>query len=61
MAIIVNGEKCQFCGKCVLVCPCDVMRLDVDAEKAVAKYEADCKHCSLCLKYCSFSAIELTL
>lgn len=56
----VNTEKCVGCGKCVMVCPCDVIRMDPATKKAVAKYPQDCMCCAECEDECPMDAIYVS-
>jgi len=60
MAIKVINDKCVGCGDCILACPCDVLRMDMETALAVVKYPDDCQLCNLCVYYCPYNALELT-
>jgi electron transport complex protein RnfB len=69
---LINPEKCTACGKCVSVCPKQVIEL-VEISKAVVicchsrdkgvdtrkKCKVGCIACGLCVKTCPFNAIKL--
>jgi adenylylsulfate reductase subunit B len=59
MSIRVDAVKCTACGKCVEICPEDV--LEIKDGKAVAKYPKECWHCGSCVYDCAFGAIEVDL
>lgn len=44
----------------MLSCPCDVIRMNDDENKAYIAYPADCQICHLCRMYCPVDAITLT-
>ncbi|MCD6383358.1 MAG: 4Fe-4S binding protein [Thermoplasmata archaeon] len=55
--IIIDKEKCLWCGTCVGVCPVLAMTLketyvDVDQER--------CTSCGICVKACPVGAITMT-
>ncbi|MBL7084656.1 MAG: 4Fe-4S binding protein [Candidatus Omnitrophica bacterium] len=55
MAVKINLEKCDGCGKCVEVCPVDAIK--VEKEKAVVNDE--CVDCGTCVEECPNKAISL--
>ena len=60
MSIKIEKEKCISCGKCIKVCPGNLLRLDSD-KKAEIKYPKDCWGCTACIKECSQAAIKFYL
>lgn len=51
----VEKEKCNGCGQCVEVCPCEAIELD-----DVAKVKADvCTECGVCVDECPCQAIRI--
>lgn len=48
MVEYIDEEKCNGCGKCVQVCPMDVLRLDRKRRKVVIRYRSDCMSCFNC-------------
>ncbi len=59
MSIAIKKEACIGCGKCVEVCPGNLIRLK--EKKAVIKREKDCWGCTSCLKECKMGAIAFFL
>jgi len=57
----IKQDKCIGCARCVLVCPCDVIRM-TDAEKPVAqaRYPEDCMCCACCEDDCPADAIYVS-
>lgn len=55
--VTINQNACKGCGRCVKVCPLEVIKL-ID-NKAVPVNELDCTICSLCLTNCRERAISL--
>lgn len=61
MQIQVNAERCNCCGICADICPCDVFRLNEETGLAEAKYEIDCWYCGACELDCPTGAIRVCL
>jgi adenylylsulfate reductase subunit B len=59
MSIAINHNKCVGCGRCVEVCPGNLIRM-IDGH-AVIKREKDCWGCTSCLKECKTGAIAFFL
>ncbi len=59
MSIAIKKEACVGCGKCVEVCPGNLIKLQ--DKKAVIKKEKDCWGCTSCLKECRLGAIAFFL
>jgi NAD-dependent dihydropyrimidine dehydrogenase PreA subunit/flavodoxin len=55
--VTINQNACKGCGKCVKVCPLQVIELT--ESKAVPVKELDCTLCRLCEINCSERAISL--
>jgi len=61
MQIRVSAERCNGCGICVDICPCDVFRMNDGTGLAEAKYEIDCWYCGACELDCPTQAITVNL
>jgi adenylylsulfate reductase subunit B len=59
MSIAINQKKCVGCGRCVEVCPGNLIKLCDGL--AVIKREKDCWGCTSCLKECKTGAIAFFL
>jgi len=55
----IDENLCTGCGICVESCPMDVIRMDEDLNKAVARYPEDCSLCALCEIDCPEQAIHV--
>jgi len=53
----IDEELCTGCGICMESCSMDVIRMDEDRGKAVARYPEDCSLCALCEIDCPEQAI----
>ncbi|MDO4633493.1 MAG: ferredoxin family protein [Eubacteriales bacterium] len=60
MSIRIDQALCAGCGKCVEVCPGNLIKQGKD-KRAVILQERDCWGCTSCLKECSRGAIALYL
>lgn len=60
MSIKINKSKCVSCGKCLKVCPGNLIYKDED-NKAYIKYKRACWGCSACIKECKSCAISYYL
>ncbi|MCK4824951.1 4Fe-4S binding protein [bacterium] len=56
----IDQKSCNGCGRCELICPQDVIRLNAEKEKAFIKYIRDCQCCFLCELECPQNAIYVT-
>jgi NAD-dependent dihydropyrimidine dehydrogenase PreA subunit len=56
--ISIDQDICTGCGRCVLICPTDVLSLSPDG-KAYARYEDDCCVCMLCVTDCPVKCIDV--
>ena len=45
-------NKCIGCGKCEMVCPMDVFRMDNTAHKSIIAYPENCQNCGQCWLNC---------
>ena len=53
----IDAENCVNCGKCVKICPLDVLREGKTTPEIV--YREDCQSCFLCQIYCPKDAIKV--
>jgi NAD-dependent dihydropyrimidine dehydrogenase PreA subunit len=56
----IDQQRCTGCGRCEMICPQDVVRLDSVAGKAFITYLKDCQSCFLCELECPQEAITVT-
>jgi len=54
--VIINRNKCGYCGACVSVCR--TLALDLK-EVWIEADESLCKQCGMCKKICPVGAIEV--
>lgn len=57
MPVVKIGENCDNCGKCVEVCPRNILKLNGNNVKVVDIIE--CSMCKLCEKACDMGSIKL--
>lgn len=60
MSIEIIKDKCTGCGKCLGVCPGNLIYKD-NNNKSFIRYKRDCWGCTACLKQCRFGAIRYYL
>lgn len=60
MSIKINRQTCTGCGKCLDVCPGNLIHRD-DLGKSYVRYPQDCWGCTSCLKECATGAIKYYL
>ena len=60
MSIRINQKNCVGCGRCIEVCPGNLIKWDAD-NRAVIRREKDCWGCTSCLKECPRHAIKFFL
>ena len=51
--VIVNRNKCGYCGACVGVCPKGALEL----EETIIRIDNTCTGCGVCAKICPVGAI----
>ena len=52
--ILIEEDKCDFCGTCVAVCPVDAIEL---AEARIEIIEERCIDCDLCVYICPIEVL----
>jgi adenylylsulfate reductase subunit B len=60
MSIRIIKEQCIACGKCLKVCPGNLLYKDNNG-KAFIRYPEECWGCTACLKECPIGAIQYYL
>ena len=53
----IDPQTCTGCGRCVDVCPTDVLRIDGGSRKAVICYQENCMTCYNCELECPCDSI----
>ncbi len=56
----IDVKKCSGCGICIDRCNMDVLRLNVDSNKACIAYPEDCMTCFECALNCPEKAIYVS-
>ena len=56
----IDENQCNGCGICVNSCPMDVIRMDEERKKAIARYSEDCTLCAVCEIDCPQRAIYVS-
>lgn len=59
MSIAIDKNKCIGCGKCSVVCPGSLIK--IENKKAFIKYPKDCWGCTSCIKECPVNAVQFFL
>lgn len=60
MSIRIDASACVGCGKCIEVCPGNLIHADRDG-RAYIRRERDCWGCTSCLKECGTGAVQFFL
>lgn len=60
MSVVIDKKKCLGCGKCIEICPGNVIRRN-DEGKAYMDDPSDCWSCVSCMKECPVQAINMIL
>jgi ferredoxin len=57
--ILVNRNKCCYCGACISVCP--VKQGALELEEVILKVSHDiCIECGMCVQICPVGALSMT-
>lgn len=59
MSIAIDKNKCIGCGRCSVVCPGSLIK--IENKKAYIKYPKDCWGCTSCIKECPVNAVNFFL
>ena len=57
--VLLDDTICNGCGRCVEICPVDVLRMDAGGKHAVVAYPDDCSGCHFCVQECPVHCIEI--
>lgn len=60
MSIQIDESSCVGCGRCTVVCPGNLLRLNGSGRISMARPQ-DCWGCTACLKECSAGALRYYL
>ncbi|HEY5563543.1 MAG TPA: ferredoxin family protein [Clostridiaceae bacterium] len=60
MSIKIDSKKCVNCGKCIEVCPGNLICEERDSTTFI-KYPEECWGCTACVKECPAQAIKYYL
>lgn len=60
MGLKFESSKCNGCGRCVDICPGDLLRIDEKGKSSI-RNQADCWDCMACVKSCPQGALETRL
>lgn len=56
----IDETNCEWCNKCMDICPYDaILKKDVNGKQVAEVNEANCKGCGMCLPVCSSNSIDL--
>ena len=51
------SDNCTGCGKCVLICPANLWKLEKGKSSLAQDYKGRCMECAACENICDFNAI----
>lgn len=60
MGAVIDRSKCVACGRCVYICPGNIIRKGPDGIPYI-RHPSDCWNCTSCMKECAGKAIYLAL
>ncbi len=55
--VLLDDAACTGCGRCVTICPVDVLRMHGQPARAWVAYADDCSGCRLCEEECPADCI----
>lgn len=58
MSIHIHKQHCKKCGKCLNVCPGNLIDMDFSGTAKISQPQK-CWGCTACMKECPYQAIEL--
>ena len=53
----IDLDLCTECGRCIDICPMDVLRFDESMHKPIVRYPEDCMTCFSCEENCPADCI----
>jgi NAD-dependent dihydropyrimidine dehydrogenase PreA subunit len=57
--VFIDQDSCSKCGRCVEICPTDVLRTDLQTGYAIVAYPDDCSGCFFCSQECPTECISI--
>ena len=57
--VAIDTAACTGCGRCVEICPVDVLRPSPSLPVAIVAYPRDCCGCRLCAQECPVDCITV--
>lgn len=61
MSVFVDQKKCLGCGKCIDICPGDLLLREEKTGKVIMRCPEDCWDCMACVKQCPQHALQTKL
>lgn len=56
VGVIVDHDKCIYCGGCTSVCPFDALELN---ETRIEVLAGKCTDCGVCVRFCPVAALSI--
>ena len=62
MTVVIDSNKCTGCGKCVEICPGNLLYFEKEKKNVVRiTSDAECWDCMACVKACPVLAVKTKL